>query len=244
MNDKTQNHGQPEPQITQTEFSAGHFVRWIGISLIIVIAITYIAYSLGSNENQRKINRLNRDMEQFTDIQSLESLVEKFQTISSNLELSSNERARLTELLDQMVAYKTNLQSAEDELAATQLELATINEKYDIQLSALKAKNAKLTEQVAEFETAMAYSQGSVKSFSVSLNDSFSLLQEPSSRIGLVKILNSGSAQINVGNALMFFHIGHTLRFRFAPNWLCDVTLVKIDNQVGKVEFEYACELN
>lgn len=224
--------------------SAGYFVRWVGISLIVIAGLTYLAYHLGSNENKLKINRLNQDIEHLSQAESLESLVSEFESISRDLKLSSNERVRLTELLDQIITHKSKLQLTETELQQTRNEVTRLTEDYQQKLVALENENSELRSELADVQTAMSYSHGTVKTFSISVNDSYSMLSEPTSRIGLQRILNNGSAQIYVGNALMFFHIGHTLRFRFAPNWLCDITLIKMDDLEQKVEFEYVCELN
>jgi len=225
-------------------FGFGHIIRWVGISLIIIAGMTYLAYHLGSNENIIKINQLNKDINQLRQVSSLDALVTEFQSISENLKLSSNERSRLTELLDQIIQHKTNLKQAESELQQTKLSFSNITTRYKNQIAQLETENTELKAQLKKVESAMSYSHGTVKNFSISVNDSYSMLSEPTSRIGLQRILNNGSAQIYVGNALMFFHIGHTLRFRFAPNWLCDVTLIKIDDVAEKVEFEYVCKLN
>lgn len=225
-------------------YSSAHFMKWLTISFLLLCGVVYMAYNFGSNENQRKVNRLSSQLQNYGEVESLESIVSQFQSISRDIKLSNNERARLTHLLDQLVVHKTSLEQSEVDLKKAKSDLANINQMYESELHELRTKNQSLETQVAELEEAMSYTQGSVKNFTVSVYDSFLLLDDPSSRIGLQKILNTGSAQINVGNALMFFHVGHSLRFRFSPNWLCDVTLVKIDEDSNKVEFEYVCQIN
>ena len=247
MNNKRTKHinqDNDDNHYLENEFSIGYFVRWIGISLIILAGLTYLAYHLGSNENKHKINQLNKEIQLLTNVGALEKLVGDFQTVNKNLKLSSNERIRLTELLDQIIQHKSNLKAAEAELQQIRVAAATTTEKYETKLALLQTENIELKSQLLEVETAMSYSHGTVKTFSIGVNDSFSMLPEATSRIGLQRILNNGSAQIYVGNALMFFHVGHTIRFRFAPNWLCDVTLIKIDSTAESVQFEYVCELN
>lgn len=238
------NYNQQDNEEIENQFGAGHFVRWIGIILIVMCGLMYLSYYLGSNENKRKINRLNKSIQHYGQVESLESLVGQFQDISRDLKLSNNERTRLTELLDQVIVHKMHLENTESELKRVKSELTQLTTARAKELTELTEQNLLLTEQIKEFETAMAYEQGTTKPFTISVNDSFSLLQDPSSRIGLEKILGGTTAQIYVGNALMFFHIGHTLRFRFAPNWLCDITLVKTDLAGQKAEFEYSCDLN
>lgn len=243
MNNKTTDYSQNQPEDTST-YNPGQIVRWVGISLIIVAILSYFSYTLGSNENKRKINRLNKEIHTFNQVESLDSIVNEFQSISRDMKLSTNERARLTELLDQLILHKTNLEAAERELKQVKSQMTGLKENYQNQVDILKNKNQSLETQVAEFEMAMSYTQGTVERFEISVNDSYSIFSEPSSRVGLQQILNNGTAQIYVGNALIFFHIGHTLRFRFPPNWLCDITLTKINDEEMKVEFEYTCELN
>lgn len=225
-------------------YSLGYITRWVGISLIIIAGLTYVSYHLGSNEYKTKVNQLNKDITKFGNVSTLDSLVAEFEIISQSLKLSSNERSRLTELLDQIIVHKTNLQQAESELKQTKLSFSNITTRYKNQIIQLETETTELKEKLRKVETAMTYTHGTVKNFSISVNDSYSMLSEPTSRIGLQRILNNGTAQIYVGNALMFFHIGHTLRFRFAPNWLCDLTLIKLDDVAEKVEFEYVCKLN
>ncbi len=242
MNDHNNNEQQNEYLVPG--YSSGHFMKWLVLSFVMIAGLAYMAYNFGSNENQRKVNRLSKQLQTYGEVESLESIVSQFQSISRDIKLSKNERDRLTNLLDQLVTHKTSLASSEAELKKVKTELARINDDYQSQIDALQAHNQELETQVAELEEAMSYVQGSVKTFTVSVFDSFQILDDSSSRIGLQKILNTGSAQINVGNALMFFHVGHTLRFRFSPNWLCDITLIKIDDDSEKVEFEYVCKIN
>jgi len=243
MNDQTNNNNEQNEYLVPG-YSAGHFMKWLVIGLLLVGGLAYMAYDFGSNENQRKVNRLSKQLQSYGEVESLESIVSQFQSISRDIKLSGSERARLTELLDQLVLHKSSLDQSEADLKSTKAELSRLRLEYQDQIQTLQAQNQALETQVGELEAAMSYSQGTVKNFTVSVNDSHQVLDDPSSRIGLEKILNTGSAQIYVGNALMFFHIGHTLRFRFSPNWLCDVTLIKIDDGSQKVEFEYSCELN
>ena len=225
-------------------YNAGQFIRWFGVALLIIAGLIFFAYNFGSNENKGTINRLNIALKQQGEVESLDKLVDEFKTISKDLKLSSDERARLTELLDQLITHKAELKVALQELSETKQKLIGLEGKYKSQVSNLQQQNTQLTQQVSEFEIAMSYNQGSVQSFELEVNDSHLILDDPSSRMGLHSILNSGSAKVYVGNALMFFHIGHTLRFRFQPNWLCDITLTKIDKPNDRVEFEYSCELN
>lgn len=241
MNDHINNKEQDEYLVPG--YSSGHFIKWLALSLVVVSGLLYMAYNFGSNENQRKINRLSNQLQTYGEVESLESIVSQFQSISRTIKLSNNERARLTELLDQLVLHKTSLEQSESELAKAKAELATIHDNYQSQLATVEASNEQLQQQVSELESAMSYTQGTLKQFSIGVFDSYQLLDNPSSRIALQRILNNGSAQFNVGNALMFFHVGHTLRFRFSQ-WLCDVTLVKIDEDSEQVEFEYVCEIN
>ena len=221
-----------------------YLVRWIGISLIIVTTLIYLAYQLGSNENKRMINQLNKEIQLLSQVNTLDKLVTDLGTVNDDLKLSSNQRIRLTELLDEIIQHKSSLKASENELQQVRVASAETTEKYENKLAVIQTENIELKSQMLEIQTAMSYSHGTVKNFTISVNDSFSMLPEATSRIGLQRILNNGSAQIYVGNALMFFHIGHTIRFRFAPNWLCDVTLIKIDGGAEQVEFEYVCELN
>lgn len=225
-------------------YNAGQFIRWFGLALLVIAGLIFFAYTFGSNDNKRTINRLNMAIKQQGEVESLDSLVSEFKTISKDLKLSSNERARLTELLDQLITHKADLQIAQRDLKATKEKLIGLEGKYQSQVKKLQQQNSSLTQEVSELEVAMSYNQGSVKSFELQVNDSHLILDDPSSRMGLQSILGNGSAKVNVGNALMFFHIGHTLRFRFQPNWLCDITLTKIDKPNDVVEFEYSCELN
>ena len=243
MNDQTQQYQEQNEHLVPG-YSAGHFMKWLGVCLLVVAGLLYLAYDFGSNVNKRKINRLNKQLQTFNDVDSLSSIVDQFKSISQNIKLSSNERAKLTDLLDQLLIHKSSLETSESQVQELKAQLQQLKQTYQVEVKQLQDDKQNLTQQVQELEAAMSYSHGTVKNFVVSVNDSYSLLDDPYSRIGLEKILNSGSAQINVGNTLMFFHIGHTLRFRFSPNWLCDVTLIKIDDELQRVEFEYVCEIN
>jgi len=233
-----------EPEHLVPGYNAGQFIRWFAIAIIVIGLLIYSAYYFGSNENQRKINRLNNQIQYLGEVDSLDDLVSELKTISDDLSLSTRERARLTELLDQLITHKSDLQIAEQELAKTKQQLIGLEGQYQDQINNLKQQNSTLTAQVSELELAMSYRKNSVKTFELEVNDTHLLLDSASSRFGLQSILNNGTAQLYVGNALMFFHIGKTLRFRFQPNWLCDITLTRIDENSQKVAFEYACRLN
>ena len=241
MNDQNNNE---QNEYLVPGYSSGHFMKWLALSFLLLCGAVYMAYSFGSNDNQRKVNRLSKQLQMYSEVESLEGIVSQFQAISRDIKLSNNERARLTDLLDQLVIHKTSLDQSEADLKKAKSDLAKTNQMYESELHDLRTRNEELETQVKELEEAMSYTQGSVKTFTVNLFESFQLLDDPSSRVALQKILNTGSAQINVGNALMFFHVGHTLRFRFSPSWLCDVTLIKIDEDSNKVEFEYVCQIN
>ena len=243
MNDNTQQYSEQNEHLVPA-YSAGHLIKWLGVCLVVIAGLVYFSYYFGSNENKRKINRLNKQLQTYNEVESLTSIVDQFESISRNIKLSSDEREKLTELLNQLLIHKSSLETAETQVTRLKSQLTQQNQTYQTELNQLKTANLDLEQQVSKLELAMAYTHGTVKNFVVSVNDSYSLLDDPYSRVGLEKILNSGTAQINVGNTLMFFHIGHTLRFRFSPNWLCDITLIKIDTDLQRVEFEYTCELN
>ncbi|GHB71717.1 hypothetical protein GCM10008107_21670 [Psychrosphaera saromensis] len=228
-------------------FNLGYFVRWVGISLIIIAGLVYLAYHLGSNESNHKVNELTQEIKRLSDMDSLNELISQFEVIGSNIKLSGIERARLTELLDQVIIHKNSLQLTEVELQQSKNKISNITVNYKDQVARLKREIKVLKAKLAEAEISMSYSQGKVKTFKLNLKDTYALLAEPAepaSRVSLQRILTNEKAQIYVGNSLMSFQIGHTLRFRFVPNWLCNITLIKIDNAAKQVEFEYKCDLN
>lgn len=228
----------------QQQDNQNTLVKWLGASLVLVAALVFSAYYLGSSNNQEHINRLVDDINKLNGVAKIEVVVEQIQQLSSSLTLSTSERSRLTELLDQIVQQKVKLDFVTDELKDTKHKLATVTTVKQNQIDLLTRENAKLNQQVKEYQAAMSYTLGSVDSFTLTENSSFSIQQHPSSRIGLQQILSSGSVKVNVGNAVMFFHVGHTLRFRFAPNWLCNITLVATDIDSKRASFEYHCKLS
>ncbi|NVK23780.1 MAG: hypothetical protein HWE10_02525 [Gammaproteobacteria bacterium] len=235
---------QKENEYLVPGYNVGQFIRWFGIALLVMAALIFAAYQFGSNENKREINRLNSTIKQQGDVTSLDNLVSEFETISNELKLSSTERTRLTELLDQIISYKADLQESQQELETTKQKLLGLEGKYQTQIDQLQQHNTELEQQVSELELAMSYNKDSVESFELRVDDTHLILDDPSSRMGLHSILNNGSAQLYVGNALMFFHIGKTLRFRFQPNWLCDITMTRVQRADELVEFQYSCKLN
>lgn len=250
-NQETQNDNPDTPthpnDHLNDSFNLGYFVRWVGISLIVIAGLIYLAYYLGSNENKHEITQLKQEVKRLGEMDSLNELISQFELIGSNIKLSGNERIRLTELLDQVILHKNSLQLTEVELRQSKNKISNITVNYKDQVARLKREIKVLKAKLAEAEIAMSYSQGKVKTFTLNVQDTYALLEEPAepaSRIRLHKILNNETAQIYVGNSLMSFNIGHTLRFRFVPNWLCNVTLIKINNGVQQVEFEYKCDLN
>lgn len=249
MNDQETQNDNPDNDSTQSTVSdkniysnIGYLVRWVGISLIVIGGLIYLAYHLGSNKNQHEINELNQEIERLGEMESLTELVAQFETIGQNLKLSGNERIRLTELLDQMILNKSTLQLSEVELQQSKNKILNITENYKNKIVQLQKQNVILKDRLAKAESARPYTQGTLKRFELNLNGSYSLLAQPASNISLYRILKNDSAQVYVGDALMFFHVGHTLRFRFLPNWLCNITLTKVNNQAEDVQFEYMCE--
>ena len=244
MNNQTNYITDKEPEHLVPGYNAGQFIRWFGVSMIVVGVLIYLAYYFGSNENQRKINRLNSQIQYLGEVESLDTLITELKNTNDDLTLSSRERRRLTELLDQLITHKSDLQIAQQELTTTKNQLIGLENKYQDQLTQLQQQNTELSQQVAEMELAMSYRKNAVQMFELNVNDSHLLLDDHTSRFSLHSILSNGSAQLYVGNALMFFHIGHTLRFRFQPNWLCDITMTRIDQEKQKIDFEYSCKLN
>lgn len=243
MNEQANNNNEHNEYLVPG-YSSGHFSKWLALSLLLICGLLYMAYSFGSNENQRQVNRLNKQLQSYGEVESLDDILTQFQAISRDIKLSNNERAKFTALLDQLIFHKTSLEQSEQDLKLAKRQLAELNQNYQTQLQNLEQKNQQLENQVAQLESVMSYTSGTVQRFTLALSESNQLIDNSSSRVALIKVLNAGSAQVNVGNALMFFHLGHTLRFRFAPNWLCDVTLVKISDATDKVEFEYYCQIN
>lgn len=218
--------------------------KWVTLTLIIVMVLSYLGYYFGSTENTHKINRLNRTITQYGEVQSFEEIITKFESLSEQMTLSNSERDKLVQLLDQIIEHKNKVERLERQLNLVETQLSSEKNKNDELIADLQSENTLLKQQIVEYEEVIEYKTGATKSFILDVQNSFSLLKEPSSRIALEKILSNGSAQLYVGNAMMFFHVGHTLRFRFAPGWLCDVTLTKIDVTSQQGRFEYTCYLN
>jgi uncharacterized coiled-coil protein SlyX len=218
--------------------------KWVALSLTMVSVLTYSGYYFGKSNSTNTINRLNSKIQQNDQLKELDVIVGDFERLADDIQLSNSERTRLTELLDQVIEHKTKLERTERQLDSAQRRLESIETSHQAKIADLEQQNSALKTLVDEYEQVIEYKKGSAESFTLSVSSSYSLLSEPSSRMSLQKILSNGSVQLYVGNALMFFHIGHTLRFRFAPNWLCDISLTKIDAGNEKAEFEYRCDIN